>query len=181
MGEAAWEDEVTPRVRQLQIVVAALATGPVVFAGIALFAPVQPVQLPLLAWVAAAFALMAFVLRALVPKLIVARTRQKIARGTATLPGNRMGPSTEEFIERTGDAGYLWLTYMTRTIVAAALLEGAAFFNLVVYLLQRSWMSLAVATALVACVLMLMPTPQGVIRWIGDQLEQIERLRRETV
>ncbi|QDU39419.1 hypothetical protein Mal4_37640 [Maioricimonas rarisocia] len=59
--------------------------------------------------------------------------------------------------------------YQVRTIVGLALLEGAAFFNIVACILEHNWWSLAVAGGLVFWMLARFPTRSGVEQWIETQ------------
>ncbi len=65
--------------------------------------------------------------------------------------------------------------YTTGTVVSAAILEAGVFLNLVVYMLERSPMSLAMAGLLWAALLLKFPTRGGVERW----LEQEERASKD--
>jgi len=100
-----------------------------------------------LTYLAIAFALTAVLVRLFVPGMIVARARRQIAQGAWQVPlrdqpqsrySQTMQGQSARFIEQTGDAGQLSVVFQTRTIVAGALLEGAAFFALISYLLGRS-------------------------------------------
>ncbi|MCA9055035.1 MAG: hypothetical protein KDA75_14435 [Planctomycetaceae bacterium] len=67
------------------------------------------------------------------------------------------------------DAASLCGVYLTKTIVAMALLEGAAFLNLVALTVEHNWWSLAVAGGLVFLMLVQMPTLTRVQQWIEIQ------------
>ncbi len=82
------------------------------------------------------------------------------------------------FIERTGDAGRLMCVYQIRTIVASALLEGVAFFAIIVYLLTQSMVGLLVAVALILALSLHIPTRSGVVNWVENQLHLIEQERQ---
>jgi hypothetical protein len=59
--------------------------------------------------------------------------------------------------------------YQTRMIIGLALLEGAAFFNLVACLVEHNWWSLVIAGCLVVWMLALFPTRTRVEQWIENQ------------
>jgi hypothetical protein len=65
--------------------------------------------------------------------------------------------------------------YQTRMIVGLALLEGAAFFNLIAYLLEGHWWSFLVIAALLAWMLASFPTRSRLRQWIDDR-EQLKSL-----
>lgn len=59
--------------------------------------------------------------------------------------------------------------YQTRMIVGLAILEGAAFFNIVSYLLEGHWWSLAVVAGLLAWMIASFPTRARLRHWIDDR------------
>ena len=85
---------------------------------------------------------------------------------------NRQGPVVEN------EAGRLAFVYQTKTIIAGALLEGCAFFLLVVHMIEGSPISLGAALALILALAMLMPTRGRIVRWIENQLELLEQERQ---
>ena len=60
-------------------------------------------------------------------------------------------------------------TYQTTLIIALALLEGGAFFNLIAYLLHGRAFSLATAGLLVVFLLMQFPTTGRVSDWLQER------------
>jgi hypothetical protein len=81
--------------------------------------------------------------------------------------GGRTGPSS-----MPGPIGALAL-YQTRMIVGLALLEGAAFFNIVSYIIEGQWWTLLVVAVLVAFMLAAFPTRTRLRRWVEDR-EQLK-------
>lgn len=59
--------------------------------------------------------------------------------------------------------------FMSRHIIRLALLEGGAFFNIVVTLIEHNWWSLGIAGLLVGWMLVNFPTRGRVERWIAEQ------------
>jgi len=187
MPDTSWHEEVGRRVVTPQIIVAALLAGCLIF----LVVVVTLVQLGKtepdrgLAWamnlVLVVFLIADMIARAIVPGMVVARGRQQIAAGAwGRMEGSGQQQTAEflEFIERTGDAGRLLGLYTSRTIIAAAILEGLAFFAIIAYLLTQSLLALAVAILLVAALAFHIPTRSGVLHWIEDQLQLIDQERR---
>ena len=192
MLEPACREEIARRVRTSQIIVGALVAGPLVFLVI-VFVVIQqgfagvPETAPILTYIALAFAFSAVLARLIVPNLIVAQSRRNIIQGTWQMPVSAHSQSGysqtvqedfARFIEQTGDAGRLLFVFQTRTIVAGAVLEGAAFFALITYMIERSPLALIVAVLLILGVALHFPTRSGVIRWIEDQLRLVERERQ---
>jgi hypothetical protein len=185
MSEVTWQEEIGRRVVIGQIIVAALVIGCLFFLGIVLLlkppAVAAGAQLPnhLLTMIAMVFVLLAIGARLIIPSVIVASARQSILKGTSPAPGTRAGDEKlAEFLDRTGDAGRLWLAYLTRTIVGAAILEGTAFYCLITYMIERTPLALGLALGLIAALAMHLPTRSRVIHWIEDQLRILEQQRQ---
>ncbi|NLX99892.1 MAG: hypothetical protein GXY83_27660 [Rhodopirellula sp.] len=113
--------------------------------------------------------------RLIVPRMIVDQGRRKIAAGNWSLPGGAAETEMAALIERTGDAGRLLVLYQTKTIVAAALMEGIAFFAIIVFLITRSTVGLVVAISMILGLALHMPSRSGVVHWIEDQLHLIRQ------
>ncbi len=182
MSDSPWHTELTSVLWTLQIVVGALIAGCVAFLVIVLvlLGGMPDGDEPLLlTYVAIAFAASALIARMVIPGVIISRGRRKIAQGTwrssqqSTLP-----PACSKFLEQAGDAGKLWMLFSTATIVAAAILEGAAFFMLVVVLVEKSPLALIVALMLILGLMLHFPTHPRTVRWIEDQLRLIEQERQ---
>ena len=185
MSETPWREEIAPAVRTMQIIVANLVAGPTVFLVVVLFisAGGEPAQnggaVPAMTCMALGFALLAALGRSIIPGQFVAGARKRIVQGTWRPPGGRSGASSlPDLIERAGEPRMLAAVFQTRTIVAGAFLEGAAFFNLIAYLLEQSWISLLMAVVLILGVAVLFPTRSAVIHWIEEQLDRIEQQRQ---
>ena len=82
------------------------------------------------------------------------------------------------FIEQTGDAGRLFVSYQTQTVIAAGLPNGVALFAIIVYLLTQSMVGLVVALLMILVVAWHLPVRSRVVRWIEDQLELIGEERQ---
>lgn len=183
MSEPRWREEVANRVWQLQLIVGALAAGSLMFLGIVLFlvhfgaAPERPAgeQGPLLLYLLLAFTLAGLAARAVVPQVMASASRRRIREGVwQPNPSGTVPLAMQEFFERTGDAGKLWQVLLTRTIVAAAILEGIAFFACITYMLEHSFLSLMIAVVFIASVALHVPTQAGAIHWIEGQMRLLE-------
>ena len=67
--------------------------------------------------------------------------------------------------------------YQTSAIVAAALLEGAAFVNVIAYLLEGNPISLGIGGALAVAILLSIPSSSSLEGWIDDKLRDIQNQR----
>ncbi|HYO25082.1 MAG TPA: hypothetical protein VEQ85_09030 [Lacipirellulaceae bacterium] len=76
------------------------------------------------------------------------------------------------------DAGMLLGGLQVRRIVAGALLEGAAFFNLVVYMQSRSPFNLAAVVGLLIALVALVPLRPLVEAWLEKELRTVRELRQ---
>jgi hypothetical protein len=132
-------------VRVTQIITGALVMGVVTFAAIAVPAIGALNAAPngvLVSGLGAAFAVLAFVLHLAVPAVM---------RASA---------------ERAVSDQQLYGLYLSKTIIGLALLEGAAFFNLIALMVEHNWWSLAIVGGLVLWMLALFPTRTRVSHWV---------------
>jgi hypothetical protein len=182
MADTNWKEEVGRRVKYVQIIVASLLAGCLTFMGIAIVLVQRKVagefqDLPdVIIWLPVGFAVVACFVQFIVTKQTTAHARQAIAEGTWRYPGGG-DTSMADYFAQTGDAGRLFVVFQMRTIVAAAILEGAAFFSLVIFLVGGNGIPLVTAMFLVGRLLLLLPTRRRVFHWIEDQLLHVERQR----
>lgn len=139
--------------RTLQIVVGALMFGVLAYGGFVLSqgglaAPAQP---GIMAPMAAGMAAICFVLHLVVPPII---TKQAVQSSR-------------------GEQQSLLGAYMTKTIVAGALLEGPAFFNLFALSAEHQWWTLAIVVFLLLAMFAQVPTSTRIAHWVEAQ--QAER------
>jgi len=135
-------------VRAAQIITIALVMGVVTFAVIAVLfvgALQPPPDGRLISGLGAGFAVIAFVMHLVVPAMI--------ARPQAQFT----------------DEKQLYGAYLGKTIIGPALLEGAAFFNIVALIIEHNWWSLAIAGGLVFWMLAMFPTRTRVDHWVETQ------------
>ena len=126
---------------------------------------------PMITYLAAGVAVMSFAASLIVPQVMAGPVRQSIAAGSA--------PSGASLPEEIGDVGRLGALYQTRVILAGALLDGAAFFNTIAYLLEGQVLSLLVTIALILAILSQFPTASRVENWVVNQREIIEQVRSQ--
>ncbi len=144
--------------RTIQIVIGALMFGALLFAVIA-YSVAQPPRAgnELLAYIAAGFAVLQLVMSLVVPAVAIRQKLQELrARGSATGPVLAMD---------------YFNVYQTRLIVRAALLESAAFFGGVAYIVSGAWWILATAIGLIAVIGLFFPTTSRFDDWVREQRE----------
>jgi hypothetical protein len=161
-------------IRTMRIIIVALIVGVLFFMGFVIFqrqAQNQPAapQEPLFTYVALANACMILVAFFLLPRFLMASLR----RGPT--PSAGAGGFTPQI--QAEDTVRLRVLWHTRTIMRAALLEGATFFLLVAYLLEGMDVSLIVAFLFVVGLVCLFPTRARVENWMERQRLHLEEER----
>jgi hypothetical protein len=159
------EQLLAAHLRTLRIIVGALLAGAATFAGIAIFLRAQghmppPPGVPIVSYVALGFGAIDLIARAVVPSAVVAGMRKGWAIAPEVPLGNWLG------------------LYVTRTIIGAALLEGATFMFLISYLLEGAPWALAAGVVFWGLLALLQfPTRDGVERWVDAQREALQQER----
>jgi hypothetical protein len=155
-------------------VATSLAIGALFLRSERLFAP-EPwsitVPLPAVGLAVAALALAGSLV---IPGLTANARREALARGELPAELKLRGEA-----ERTTDAEALLAIYTTQQIVDVSLLEGAAFFNGVVFLLEGQALALVVALALLGVLLARFPTRATAESWLDRQSARLDRERQE--
>ncbi len=159
--------------RTMRIIASALIAGVLSFAGVASFAVFgqapaaqpggQPAAAPngseIIMYLAMAFAAVAVVMSFVVSNLISAVGVKGVAKmaqdGTATGPKELFGR--------------LLAVAQTKMLTALALVEGAAFFNLIAFIITKSLIPPAVVGALLLVMAIHFPTKFKLARWLEDQ------------
>ena len=166
--------ELSAIARTAQIIVAALAMG-VIFFGLIVVLAIQPTAIegmPVLSIAAVAAALPTLGMAAILPSLIVNAMLKRMADDQQAAhnrtDANALPASAAESLLRC---------YITKTILIAAPLEGAAFFQLIAYLVEGQWWSLLVALMLVVGILLQFPTATRIQHWIENQLQKLKHMR----
>ena len=134
--------------RATQIITGAMVSGVVTFGAIVVFALGALTEPPsgfIIGGAGAVFAGVAFVLHLVIPSLIAAQQ------------------------SRDADKERLYGVYLQKTIIGLAVLEGAAFFNLIACIIEHNWWSLAVAGGLVFWMLAMFPTRTRIEHWAETQ------------
>ena len=80
-------------------------------------------------------------------------------------------PGTIGKVSEGGSPTALMAVCQTRLIVKLALLEGAAFFNIIALHMEHNWWSLAAAILLMILMLASFPTRSKIVFWVQTQKE----------
>ncbi|MDB5351877.1 MAG: hypothetical protein JWN86_3124 [Planctomycetota bacterium] len=166
-------------VRTSQIIAGSLVAGVCMFLTVTFvmrspkaFAPapwdIMPPQamITLLGLVMAA---MMIVLSFVIPRQIVATSRRSLITTK---------PADLDKSDVTGNG--LFGVYQTQMIIGLAMLEGAAFFNVIAFLIEGHIPSLMAAGVLVLIMLSRFPTQGNIAAWVEDQKSLIREERNHT-
>lgn len=152
-------------IRTMQIIVVALMMGVIMFTGVAMFlAHDKAAGDALLPTLAAGFAAVAIVMSFIVPPAV--------AKGMVAQILGREGSTENENLP--GAVNALAGALNTQIIIGVALLEGAAFFNLVAYIIGAHVWSLVVVAVLLLLMAVRFPTPGQVEGWVTRQFEELQ-------
>lgn len=154
--------DISADVREIQIVTGGLIMGAVFFMGVALVTNEGELGMEpdFLFYAGAAFAATAFMAHVIIP--MVMRRQQISQLDKAQL---RDGELATRMTLLLG-------VYRSTHIVACAFLEGAAFFNLIGYLLDSFVGSLAIAVFLILCMAFRFPSEDRIRSWVRRVAEE---------
>jgi hypothetical protein len=177
---------VAQQTRVLQIIVAAQVAGLVFFLGIILLLNLQNKGKPpgparassILLPLVFVFATGALVMSVAVPRAFTAGARRQIAAGTWNPNPRGSAPAPAPEGKEMSDEAKLAVVYQSQKIVAVALIEGAAFFALIVYMLEGNALTLGLALLLIAAQVVHFPTREKVEGWIDQQAGLIRQERQ---
>ena len=151
-------------VRGMQIITGALAQGAVMLMVIALF--VNKARLDgtpeILAWIGVGFAGLMFLLHLIVPQILLNSFLSQINK-------DEYGNAT--FAQR---AQKVLATIRGPHIIACAMLEGAAFLNLIAYMFEHWIGNLIAAVTLIGLILIKFPTKTSMSFKVQDRMRELE-------
>jgi hypothetical protein len=165
-------------VQVMQIIVFALTLGVVFFGVTVVVARGVPAEAfrangPLLGWIAVGFTAAILAVRPVALAVMTAAARKGKATNFGTGAHAASAPPFIRELQQRLPMVARWIqAYQTRLIVGCALLEGAAFFNLVACFAEPWIGNLAVAGVLVSMLLLQFPTRDRVVDWVGQQIRQ---------
>ncbi len=135
-----------------QIIAGALILGVVIFACVAfVIAKGEPAKSPVIALMGAGMAVMMVVARYIVPTALVSGGKAQLKQ-------------VGETEQRSLLAGF----YQTKMIVGMALLEGAAFFNLIAYISERQLWSYGIVAFLLGVMAISFPSQGQFESWAEE-------------
>jgi hypothetical protein len=105
----------------------------------------------------------------ILPAYLAAQQRSRIAAGVEPKPRH---------VVAGDDATLLLVGLQTQKIIRAALLEGAAFFNIFVYQSGGPAYSLGISSALLLAIVVLFPVRRLVEEWLERELKSVNELRQ---
>jgi len=202
MSDMTDPDALQPIIRTCQIIVGAMIMGVATFLAIALFVTqvaVNPAlappgggaggaaiaapgdsSLPVITYLAVASGLIVLVLSFVVPKINIARARRQIALAGPIATTEGVPPEPKQLYP-AGYTGKLAQLYQTQLIIGAAMLEGAAFFATIAYMLERNPIALATAIVLLGALVARFPTSDRVNAWLDRQLGLLQEERQSAI
>jgi hypothetical protein len=156
----------------MQIIAGALIQGVIIFFVVVFFLPIPPNRLAVLnSYIGLGFALLAMVMSLVVPNIIMASAKTSLVKGKPIELLKQFGE-----VSNLGFLAPLAGLFQTRMIIAMALLEGAAFFNLVSYMMERQPFTLAVVGMLLLALVMNFPTRRGLETWLAQETKSIAEM-----
>jgi hypothetical protein len=108
-----------------------------------------------------------------IPGIVARGNRQRIAAGTFRVPDQLSHGVDTTLADGLSDAEQLAVSYLPVLLFRAALFEGAALFNTVVYLLEQSLLSIGIAATLLVLLATCFPTRSRLGTWVGGQLRRL--------
>ena len=163
-GSQSEEELLKPVVRHAQIITFALIQGVMLVAVIGLF--LNQAQLngkpEILTWIAVGFAVLALLSHLVVPTRVI---RAKLSVLSNQDLKNR---SEQENVSLV--AGF----FQTLHIIACAILEGAAMFCAIAYLVEQSWYSIAAAAVMLLLIAARFPSTSGIRYWVENRIREIQ-------
>lgn len=158
------EEDLRQRVLTLRIVTIGMVSGLLIFGAIALVLKGGAIagEPDLVSWLALGLAAVSVLLHLVVPGQLAAAALNSVDPQELQQAGE-----TERFEK-------VFNVFQMRHIIACALLDGAAVFNVVAYLLTQFVGNLAAAGLLLVCLLVRFPSTSGVQFWVRDRIREIE-------
>ena len=159
-----------PLVRVLQIICMALMAGVLFFLVIMLIVAKEKInwELSTLPLIGIVFAIPAYVCSFIVPK-IVAGTALKVAASKLDDEGHKA--DSETGLKR------IFEVLQTTSIIRYAMLEGAMFFNVMMYFLSGSIVSLIIVGLGLAIMAAHFPRQEPTVAWIEERVSDVKQNR----
>lgn len=151
-------------VRVLKIITFAMVTGVLLFMGVALAMNEGAIdgEAKIVSWVGLGMACLMTVNHLVVPNIV------------ARAASNKVNAQEVRNADEADKFSLVFPAFQIRHIVACAMLEAAAFMNLVFYMLTAYVGNLAAASVLVVLIAIRFPSVSGVEFWVQDRTREIE-------
>jgi len=163
----------------MQIIVGSLAAGVIIFFVVTLFVAAggeaAPPEMPLLTYMSLAIAPAAILVAVLFPGVLIRSQRETMLADVATSQSSFADESPAH--DSRSKLMKLIGGYQTALIIRSAILEGAAFFSLIAYMLEGQTGILLVAGVLLLLILSGLPTRSRVEKFIDREQRVIDELR----
>lgn len=154
------------QLRVMQIIAVALMMGVLMFFGVVLVSTQGDIfgqgNPGIMTMIAAGFAGLMIINHLVIPALI---TKTQLNKLKSEAPGPKDSDSTNDS---------LLAIYRIQLIVTLALLEGAAFFNLISVMIEHHVISLIAAIALLGLMAVRFPSRTKVSWWVQDRLRDLQ-------
>lgn len=186
MSDPDLQDKLGQPIVVLQIIVGAMVLGLVGFLGmvVALRAGGQAFAEPaatgsLVTYIAIGYAVAVVLVRAMIPSVVASVGRQKILRETVDPAGDGDAAGGDRHGSPSGadDVDGLLGLFRAKTIITAALFEGAGLFVVVAYMIEGTRLALLGAIVLAVLLACHFPTRTAAVGWIEDQRRLLEQER----
>jgi len=167
----------------LRLIVVALAAGSLTFLVVAVVVAQQE-AVPVVGNRLASYAALGLVcvglaVRLLVRQVLAISGRRRILASTFRFGRPADDSPMAQYMQQGGDRAKLFALSFARTIVSAAMIEGAAFLVLVVYLALDRWPgNLLVAGLLIGFILLHFPTRGATDSWLDHQQRLLDDERQ---
>ncbi len=182
MFDTDLRQNVSPLARSLQIIVGAMIAGcaaflvcVVVLHKTGAMSARQLGEMPLITYLSVALTVSCLASSVVVGNLLTQSQLRSIASGT--FRRRPVAGLSAESMERLGDTGPLCHVLQTRTVIVAAMAEGAALFACVAYMLEGKTLALVCALAALLALVARFPTLDRVVQWLTIQREAIAAAR----
>lgn len=153
------EEEITPQVRTMQFIVAGLAASPLLFAVITLFLKLKPLgdeATGTLVTIALSVGLVGLIAQQVLGDLVLRASTKNLGAAAIDEPARLAGG------------------YLSALLVSCALCEGAAFINLLAFMITRAPLTLGMGLLLVAASVVKFPTVGKVAGWARREVRDLQ-------
>jgi hypothetical protein len=153
-------------IRTMQIIAGALISGVLIFMGVVLVVTQGNIggipNARLMTMIAGGFGFLMIVNHFVIPRIVSGAQLKQLAISGI------LQQEEQVRVER------MCAVYQTQLIIGMALLEGAAFFNLIAMMIEKSAVSLGVVSLLLGLMVVKFPTRIKVSWWIQERLRELQ-------